>query len=474
MDTKIDTAAMAAMIEASQAGTPIPGSQPASNNGLPDNPMLAPPPDANAGDPNGTIDTSAAAPSAPAQSPAPSAGEGGSVAPFPPQQNPTAPSAPADPALTPPELAPWDPTLTQPGQRLIGSPDPAATTPEVTPNPPVSSSPETPTSATAGDPGEQQTGEDQFDPTLLYRLALGHDPSPEEVVQTIGIASRLSALDDDRQAFVNAVLNGQVDPNQLVAQMEELRRQVAAPPAPTLAPVVPQPGDPDYDPYAPQPQPTAPDPVMEAERQRLAQERAAIEAERARIAQHQQRLAQAGAQEAWSEFRNQHADWSREEIEALAIHANSSPLFGAIYESTGDAKKAMAQTINSVALEHEHFRNRLLASMQDPPPGRAQAAAALAGNGQSGAGAGAAGRGPTPPPRPPGADPALTQVGVPTGYAPPPAATVDPTQQQPVQAVASPLTPTAPNPTAGLDLTNRNVQSMAMAQEIARMLGTST
>lgn len=420
----IDRAAMAAAISASLAGTPIPSGDTTQ-------------PPAALGDPDAD-------------------GGGAGVAP-----SPTPAAAPA-PDTQPPDLA----ALSAEAPRIIGSPDPEFNpfdgvvpdprTPPVAPEVPGAAAAPVPDpaavapDASAAPPAPDPAAPDPdapapFDPARVFELVLGHEPTPDEVVQTVSLASRVASLSPEQQQWVDGILTGRIDPR-------AIEQRLAAPPTPTPAPA---PADPYADPYDTTP---TPDPGLEAERQRLAQERAALDAQRAEWEQHRVNQAQTEARRALAEFRSAHSDWAPEELAALEARVQQSPVWGGIYASTGDAHAATAQTIQLEALNHPHFREKLMgpaATSPDPTAddaARATAAAALAGNG-GGAGGPV---GPSVPPTP--GDPRLTQTQVPAGYTAPPV-------QLPVQPAASPYTnqPEAP------DLTNRNVMAMEMARQIAAM-----
>lgn len=439
-----DTAAMAAAITAAQeSGGPIVDTAATPGDGAPpafDTTMLV------SGDPNGTVQI---------------AGEGaGGVAlsapPPQPAQQPTAPEPapyvapdPADPALhqqgrqmgspTPadpdaPTMEPFDPYLGDPNQQQP-APQPAPTSPLSDP---------------ATD-GATDTDTGHFDPSRVYELVLGHAPTADEVVQTVSLASRFASLSPEQQQWVDGIMGGRIDPRQIEAQLQAAQQQ-AQQPAPR-----PQ-RDPYDDPYT---DPPAPDPALEAERAALAREREQLQQQQAQWEQQTVAHAQAEAQRALVEFRSAHADWAPEELAALEARVNQSAVWGGIYSSTGDAYSATAQTIQLEALNHPHFREKLMgAAATSPEPtaddvARATAAAALAGNGSGG---GARPTGPSAPPSP--TDPRLSQVAPPPGYAP---------VQQPVQPVHSALT--TPQQTAGPDLNNRNEVALAMAAQIAQMVG---
>lgn len=382
------------------------------------------------------------------------AGEGAvGVAP----QEPPPPQSP-DPAL------PFDPALSQPGVRVDPSTSrPFFEQPDSTPAPPAPEPP--PALPDPATDGATNTDTGHADIGLIYQLALGHDPTPDEVVQTISLASRVASLDEQRQQWVNAIMTGQIDPAQIEAQL--VRANTPAPaPAPT---------DPYADPYD---TPTS-DPALEAERAALAAEREQLRAQAAEYQRQQLAQIRTQAEAAWQEFASQHSDWAPEELTALRVRVDASNVFGAELQSGKDPRSAFLNTINYEALTHDHFRSKMLAAAALDPnqtaaeASRTNAAAALAGNGQGSGGAGGA-RGATPPPRPePGAtlpppNPALTTTLVPAGYS---GAAYDPTTQQPVLPAASPLT--APRDDAAPDLTNRNTQALLMAQEIARLTGGS-
>lgn len=439
-----DTAAMAAAITAAQeSGGPIVDTAATPGDGAPpafDTTMLV------SGDPNGTVQI---------------AGEGaGGVAlsapPPQPAQQPTAPEPapyvapdPADPALhqqgrqmgspTPadpdaPTMEPFDPYLGDPNQQQP-APQPEPTAPAIEPDT---------DSAT-------DTATGHFDPSRVYELVLGHAPTADEVVQTVSLASRFASLSPEQQQWVDGIMGGRIDPRQIEAQLQAAQQQ-AQQPAPR-----PQ-RDPYDDPYT---DPPAPDPALEAERAALAREREQLQQQQAQWEQQTVAHAQAEAQRALVEFRAAHADWAPEELAALEARVNQSAVWGGIYSSTGDAYSATAQTIQLEALNHPHFREKLMgAAATSPEPtaddvARATAAAALAGNGSGG---GARPTGPSAPPSP--TDPRLSQVAPPPGYAP---------VQQPVQPVHSALT--TPQQTAGPDLNNRNEVALAMAAQIAQMVG---
>lgn len=439
-----DTAAMAAAITAAQeSGGPIVDTAATPGDGAPpafDTTMLV------SGDPNGTVQI---------------AGEGaGGVAlsapPPQPAQQPTAPEPapyvapdPADPALhqqgrqmgspTPadpdaPTMEPFDPYLGDPNQQQP-APQPEPTAPAIEPDT---------DSAT-------DTATGHFDPSRVYELVLGHAPTADEVVQTVSLASRFASLSPEQQQWVDGIMGGRIDPRQIEAQLQAAQ-QAQQQPAPR-----PQ-RDPYDDPYT---DPPAPDPALEAERAALAREREQLQQQQAQWEQQTVAHAQAEAQRALVEFRSAHADWAPEELAALEARVNQSAVWGGIYSSTGDAYSATAQTIQLEALNHPHFREKLMgAAATSPEPtaddvARATAAAALAGNGSGG---GARPTGPSAPPSP--TDPRLSQVAPPPGYAP---------VQQPVQPVHSALT--TPQQTAGPDLNNRNEVALAMAAQIAQMVG---
>lgn len=446
-----DTAAMAAAITAAQesGGPIIDAANPSPDNGAPpgfDTSALL------SGDPNGTVQI---------------AGEGaGGVALSAPPPQPT-PSAPADPA---PYVAPdpADPAL-HAEFRQMGSPTPAAPADGSDPNAPTME----PFDPYLGDPNQPapqpastlatpdiepdtdsatNTDTGHFDPARVYELVLGHAPTADEVVQTVSLASRFASLSPDQQQWVDGIMSGRVDPRQIEAQLQAAQTAASQPPTPRPA------RDPYDDPYA---DPQTPDPALEAERAALAREREALEAQRAQWEQQTVAHAQAEAQRALVEFRAAHSDWAPEELAALEARVNQSAVWGGIYSSTGDAYSATAQTIQLEALNHPHFREKLMgAAATSPEPtaddvARATAAAALAGNGSGG---GARPTGPSAPPSP--TDPRLSQVAPPPGYAP---------VQQPVQPVHSALT--TPQQTAGPDLNNRNEVALAMAAQIAQMVG---
>lgn len=375
--------------------------------------------------------------------------------------------APQEP---PPPQSPFDPALSQPGVRVDPStsrpffeqPDPTPTPPEPQPTTAIAPTqpPALPDPATDG---ATNTDTGHADIGLIYQLALGHDPTPDEVVQTISLASRVASLDEQRQQWVNAIMTGQIDPAQIEAQLTR-----ANTPAPTPAPT-----DPYADPY----DTPVSDPALEAERAALAAEREQLRAQAAEYQRQQLAQIRTQAEAAWQEFASQHSDWAPEELTALRVRVDASNVFGAELQSGKDPRSAFLNTINYEALTHDHFRSKMLAAAALDPnqtaaeASRTNAAAALAGNGQGSGGAGGA-RGATPPPRPePGAtlpppNPALTTTLVPAGYS---GAAYDPTTQQPVLPAASPLT--APRDDAAPDLTNRNTQALLMAQEIARLTG---
>ncbi len=317
--------------------------------------------------------------------------------------------------------------------------------------------------------GATNTDTGHADIGLIYQLALGHDPTPDEVVQTISLASRVASLDEQRQQWVNAIMTGQIDPAQIEAQLTR---------ANTPAPVPATPADPYADPY----DTPVSDPALEAERAALAAEREQLRAQAAEYQRQQLAQIRTQAEAAWQEFASQHSDWAPEELTALRVRVDASNVFGAELQSGKDPRSAFLNTINYEALTHDHFRSKMLAAAALDPnqtaaeASRTNAAAALAGNGQGSGGAGGArgAVGATPPPRPePGAtlpppNPALTTTLVPAGYS---GAAYDPTTQQPVLPAASPLT--APRDDAAPDLTNRNTQALLMAQEIARLTGGS-
>lgn len=383
-------------------------------------------------------------------------------------QEPPPPQSP-DPAL------PFDPALSQPGVRVDPSTSrPFFEQPDSTPAPPAPEPHSTPLEPQSTQPpalpdpatdGATNTDTGHADIGLIYQLALGHDPTPDEVVQTISLASRVASLDEQRQQWVNAIMTGQIDPAQIEAQL--VRANTPAPaPAPT---------DPYADPY----DTPVSDPALEAERAALAAEREQLRAQAAEYQRQQLAQIRTQAEAAWQEFASQHSDWAPEELTALRVRVDASNVFGAELQSGKDPRSAFLNTINYEALTHDHFRSKMLAAAALDPnqtaaeASRTNAAAALAGNGQGSGGAGGA-RGATPPPRPePGAtlpppNPALTTTLVPAGYS---GAAYDPTTQQPVLPAASPLT--APRDDAAPDLTNRNTQALLMAQEIARLTGGS-
>lgn len=375
--------------------------------------------------------------------------------------------APQEP---PPPQSPFDPALSQPGVRVDPStsrpffeqPDPTPTPPEPQPTTAIAPT-EPPALPDPATDGATNTDTGHADIGLIYQLALGHDPTPDEVVQTISLASRVASLDEQRQQWVNAIMTGQIDPAQIEAQLTR-----ANTPAPTPAPT-----DPYADPY----DTPVSDPALEAERAALAAEREQLRAQAAEYQRQQLAQIRTQAEAAWQEFASQHSDWAPEELTALRVRVDASNVFGAELQSGKDPRSAFLNTINYEALTHDHFRSKMLAAAALDPnqtaaeASRTNAAAALAGNGQGSGGAGGA-RGATPPPRPePGAtlpppNPALTTTLVPAGYS---GAAYDPTTQQPVLPAASPLT--APRDDAAPDLTNRNTQALLMAQEIARLTG---
>lgn len=378
--------------------------------------------------------------------------------------------APQEP---PPPQSPFDPALSQPGVRVDPSTSrPFFEQPDPTPTPPAPEPHSTPLEPQSTQPpalpdpatdGATNTDTGHADIGLIYQLALGHDPTPDEVVQTISLASRVASLDEQRQQWVNAIMTGQIDPAQIEAQ---LARANTPAPAPT---------DPYADPY----DTPVSDPALEAERAALAAEREQLRAQAAEYQRQQLAQIRTQAEAAWQEFASQHSDWAPEELTALRVRVDASNVFGAELQSGKDPRSAFLNTINYEALTHDHFRSKMLAAAALDPnqtaaeASRTNAAAALAGNGQGSGGAGGA-RGATPPPRPePGAtlpppNPALTTTLVPAGYS---GAAYDPTTQQPVLPAASPLT--APRDDAAPDLTNRNTQALLMAQEIARLTGGS-
>jgi len=440
-----DTAAMAAAITAAQeSGGPIVDTaNPSPDNGVPpgfDTTALL------SGDPNGTVQI---------------AGEGaGGVALSAPPPQPAQPSAPEPAPYVAPD--PSDPALHQQG-RQMGTPQPADDGPTMEPFDPYLGDPNqqpapTPQPEPAAPVVEPDTDSavdtdtGHFDPSRVYELVLGHAPTADEVVQTVSLASRFASLTPEQQQWVDGIMGGRIDPRQIEAQLQAAQQQ-AQQPAPR----------PQRDPYADDPytDPT-PDPALEAERAAIAREREQFQAQQQQW--EQQRIAhdQAEAQRALNDFRTKYADWAPEELAALEARVNQSAVWGGIYSSTGDAYSATAQTIQLEALSHDHFRAKLLgAAATSPDPtaddvARATAAAALAGNG---AGGGARPTGPSAPPSP--TDPRLSQVGVPQGYSAP--------VQQPVQPVHSALT--QPTQTAGPDLNNRNEVALAMAAQIAQMVG---
>lgn len=316
---------------------------------------------------------------------------------------------------------------------------------------PLPSRPPRPPLSDPATDGATDTDTGHFDPSRVYELVLGHAPTADEVVQTVSLASRFASLSPEQQQWVDGIMGGRIDPRQIEAQLQAAQQQ-AQQPAPR-----PQ-RDPYDDPYT---DPPAPDPALEAERQALAREREQLQQQQAQWEQQTIAHAQAEAQRALVEFRSAHADWAPEELAALEARVNQSAVWGGIYSSTGDAYSATAQTIQLEALNHPHFREKLMgAAATSPEPtaddvARATAAAALAGNGSGG---GARPTGPSAPPSP--TDPRLSQVAPPPGYAP---------VQQPVQPVHSALT--TPQQTAGPDLNNRNEVALAMAAQIAQMVG---
>lgn len=455
-DPQIDKAAMAALIQQNLAN---PGSLDAATNttsgSIPVPEGMALP----------DFDTIAAAEVASAPpAPAPVAGEGASG---------VAGSPSPQPAQQPAAPNPFDPALNEPGMRVLPDGTPfgdVAREEQPAPAPFDSSSPATPGSPAPADPAvdpTNPTGDPDLDIGRLYELALGHQPRPDEVVETIALASRVAGLDEQRQAWVNGIMSGQIDPAEVERQFAELQQRATAAPAP-----IPQ--QPAVDEYGDPIQPTV-DPALAAQRAQIEQERAALEAQRAQIQQQQMKAIQTGVESAWSNFTAEHADWAPEELAALRMRVDASPVFGAELQAKGDAAAAMSATINYAALTHDHFRSKLLgdaATAPDPTGSelaRANTAAALAGNGQgSGGGGGARGVvGPTPPPGAQRA--ALNQVSVPAGYSNP-APVYDPTTQQPVLPTASPLTNPAPEGQRAPDLTNRNTQALVMAEEIQRMI----
>lgn len=379
--------------------------------------------------------------------------------------------APQEP---PPPQSPFDPALSQPGVRVDPStsrpffeqPDPTPTPPEPQPTTAIAPT-EPPALPDPATDGATNTDTGHADIGLIYQLALGHDPTPDEVVQTISLASRVASLDEQRQQWVNAIMTGQIDPAQIEAQLTR---------ANTPAPVPATPADPYADPY----DTPVSDPALEAERAALAAEREQLRAQAAEYQRQQLAQIRTQAEAAWQEFASQHSDWAPEELTALRVRVDASNVFGAELQSGKDPRSAFLNTINYEALTHDHFRSKMLAAAALDPnqtaaeASRTNAAAALAGNGQGSGGAGGArgAVGATPPPRPePGAtlpppNPALTTTLVPAGYS---GAAYDPTTQQPVLPAASPLT--APRDDAAPDLTNRNTQALLMAQEIARLTG---
>jgi len=330
---------------------------------------------------------------------------------------------PEEPEITVP-VEPEQPPADEPG--TTGLPDPAAD------------------AATDTDTGH-------FDPSRVYELVLGHVPTADEVVQTVSLASRFASLSPEQQQWVDGIMGGRIDPRQIEAQLQAAHA-ASQQPAPR----------PQRDPYADDPytEPTV-DPALEAERAAIAREREQFQAQQQQW--EQQRIAhdQAEAQRALNDFRAKYASWAPEELAALEARVNQSATWGGIYSSTGDAYTATAQTLQLEALSHDHFRAKILgAEAMSPEPtaddvARATAAAALAGNG---AGGGARPTGPSAPPSP--TDPRLSQVAPPPGYAP---------VQQPVQPVHSALT--QPQQTQGPDLNNRNEVALAMAAQIAEMVG---
>ena len=445
-----DTAAMAAAITAAQEpGGPIIDAAAAPSTG----PDAGAPPgfDTSAllsGDPNGTVQI---------------AGEGaGGVALSAPPPQPTDPAAPA-PYVAP---DPSDPALHQQG-RQMGTPQPTPAADDGPtmepfdpylgdPNQPATPAPQPEPAAPAIEPDTDSatdTATGHFDPSRVYELVLGHAPTADEVVQTVSLASRFASLTPEQQQWVDGIMGGRIDPRQIEAQLQAAQQQANQPPTPQRA------RDPYDDPYT---EPT-PDPALEAERAALAREREALQQQQAQWEQQTVAHAQAEAQRALVEFRSAHADWAPEELAALEARVNQSAVWGGIYSSTGDAYSATAQTIQLEALNHPHFREKLMgAAATSPEPtaddvARATAAAALAGNGSGG---GARPTGPSTPPSP--TDPRLSQVATPPGYTGIPA-------QQPVQPVHSALT--SPQPATGPDLNNRNEVALAMAAQIAQMVG---
>ena len=297
-----------------------------------------------------------------------------------------------------------------------------------------------------------------LDYSRLYQLALGHEPTADEVVQTLDIATRLAALPEQHRAWAEGIMSGRINPAQIEQQLRQAAQLQQQPPAPPPAPQpaqrVPQPGDYDYDPFAPQQpaqqQPAQPavDPRLEWERQQFAQERALFEQQQAQFRQQRAQQIRAGVDAAWEDFRASNSSLTVEEIAALQLKANQSQLFGPLMESTGNPTLAMRQVIDNVILNDAQFRDRILggaASIPATPAEQARQNAnnALASTSTSGA------VGPTPPPQP--------------GTSPLPA-------QQPVQPGMSPLNPVQPQQQFTSDMTRGDL-TLALAAQIQAMQG---
>lgn len=375
-------------------------------------------------------------------------GEGGVAPPAPPAESAQQPASQQldDPALTPPSQA--DILANQP--RVDAATGESMGAPQFQPEPPAEQppTPEQPTQPTEPEPPAEQPPAEP-DISRILELTLGRKPTADDVIQQVDLFTRITSLPESHQQWIGAVLSGQVDPQEYVNEIARLRAASNQPQARD-----PQFFDDDDE----------PDPRLAAEYQRLQEQQQQLEQEQARIQSWREQQIRSGAQDAWKEFRDSHPDWSEEEVAALQVHVNNSPLFGPLYNQSGDAKAAVAQTITNTAIQYPYFRDKLLSADSSPSsPQRQNAAAALASNGQGTGGGGRPVAGPTPPPGV--AAQQLQQVN--------PGAAVQqqqPIQQQPVQSpVVSPFTATQPAPE--LDLTDKSQVTLAMARQIAELTG---
>ena len=409
-----------------------------------------------------------------AQESASSAGDAGPSAP------PATPPAPPAPSPADPALGGFDPTVqpspTAPaGDMPWNTPDatftqPAAVEPGVS-VPPVAPAADAPPAATTGGapsptPAATPTEQQQLDLARLYQVALGREPTADEVIQTISLSTRLGALPESTRGWVDAMISGRLTPEQIEAEIERARAMAQAPaPAPVPAPAqqYARPGEDDYDPFNPVPAPPATDPRLEWERQQFAAQRAEFERQQAEFMNRERAQARAGAEAAFSDLPSRYPTLTLEEIAVVKEQAIHENLFGALYNQSKDARAAMNQTLDHVMLNNPLLRGHVLGQTTTQPTpdevARANAASAL-----SGGGGGAAGpMGPTAPPRP--TNPAaLQQVAIPQDVRGP----ATPPVQPPVQPGMSPLAPPAPTPAPSTD---RNSQTLAMAQMIANITG---